>query len=162
MVPVVRTATAAELPALGDIERAADGVFESVGIVFPPGTTVVETVTDPSDVLVVGDPPVAFAYVGQVDDHLHLFQIAVDPRWAKQGIGTALMQAVFDRAGSRGVTLTTFADVPWNAPWYTRLGFGVLAEPGPELAELVAEERRAGLDELGARVVLRRPAQNET
>lgn len=26
------------------------------------------------------------------------------------------------------VTLTTFRDVPWNAPFYTRLGFAMLDE----------------------------------
>lgn len=159
MVPAVRIATAVELSALGDIERAADGVFASVGIVFPPGGAVVETVSDPANVLVAGDPPVAFAYVGELDGHLHLHQIAVDPACARQGIGTALMDAVVARAGSRGVTLTTFASVPWNGPWYSKLGFSVLADPGPELAELVREERLAGLDDLGERWVMYRASQ---
>ncbi|MFC0112929.1 GNAT family N-acetyltransferase [Kibdelosporangium aridum] len=159
MVPAVRVASAAELPALGAIERAADGVFAAVGIVFPPGGTVIGTATDPADVLVVGDPPVAFAYVGQLDEHLHLHQIAVDPACARQGFGTALMEAVIARAGARGVTLTTFATVPWNGPWYSKLGFSVMPEPGPELAELVREERLGGLDGLGERWVMYRPSQ---
>ncbi|ONI79327.1 hypothetical protein ALI144C_26255 [Actinosynnema sp. ALI-1.44] len=159
MISAVRIARAAELPALGEIERAADGVFVAVGIVFPPGTTVVETVTDPADVLVTGDPPVAFAYTGQLDAHLHLHQIAVDPAHARRGIGTELMRAVLTRAGDRAVTLTTFADVPWNGPWYRELGFTVFDEPGPELAELVSEERRAGLDALGDRLVMIRHAR---
>ncbi|MCE7009582.1 GNAT family N-acetyltransferase [Kibdelosporangium philippinense] len=158
----MRTASAADLPTLGDIERAADRVFEAVGIVFPPGGTVVDTVTDPADVLVAGDPPVAFAYVGPLDGHLHLHQIAVDPAYARQGLGTALMQAVIARAGARGVTLTTFADVPWNGPWYAKLGFTVLAEPGPELAELVHEERLGGLNALGERWVMYRPSRIRT
>lgn len=158
MVPAVRTADAAELPFLGEIERAADLVFHSVGIVFPPGT-VIDTVQDPDNVLVMGDPPVAFAYVGQLDDHLHLHQIAVHPQHARQGLGTVLMRAVFERAGALGVTLTTFADVPWNMPWYTKLGFFVLETPGPELAAVVREERDAGLDDLGERLVMYRPPQ---
>jgi hypothetical protein len=38
--------------------------------------------------------------------------------------------------------VVTFRDVPWNAPYYARLGFVVVerAEQGPELAALVAEE----------------------
>ena len=40
------------------------------------------------------------------------------------------------RLGLPCLTLTTFRDVPWNAPWYSRLGF----EPAPDeprLAELL-------------------------
>jgi hypothetical protein len=44
--------------------------------------------------------------------------------------------------GRLAVTLTTFRDVPWNAPYYERLGFTVVAaaDQGPELAAVVAEE----------------------
>nr|WP_042181093.1 GNAT family N-acetyltransferase [Kibdelosporangium sp. MJ126-NF4]CEL14801.1 probable acetyltransferase [Kibdelosporangium sp. MJ126-NF4]CTQ96570.1 probable acetyltransferase [Kibdelosporangium sp. MJ126-NF4] len=162
MISAVRIASAAELPALGDVERAADGMFASVGIVFPPGAAVVETVADPADVLVTGDPPVAFAYTGPLDGHLHVHQIAVRPDHTRRGLGTALMNAVFARAGARSVTLTTFADVPWNGPWYRGLGFTVLEQPGPELGKLVIEERRAGLDALGARLVMIRRARTGT
>lgn len=155
MVPAVRTAVAAELPLLGDIERAADGLFAPLGIVFPPGT-VIDEVGDRAHVLVAGDPPVAFAYVGPVGPDLHVHQIAVHPRHARQGIGTALMAAVFDLAGPRAVTLTTFRDIAWNGPWYVRLGFSEVAEPGPELADVIAAEHAAGLDDLGRRVAMRR------
>jgi GNAT superfamily N-acetyltransferase len=159
MVPAVRTATATELAVLGDVERAADEVFAPLGIVFPPGT-VIDEVTDPSAVLVAGDPPVAFAYAVPLDGHLHLHQIAVHPSEHRRGLGSALMAAVISRAGAAGVTLTTFRDVPWNGPWYTRLGFTEVTEPGPGLAALVAGERAAGLVELGARAAMYRPGQN--
>lgn len=32
------------------------------------------------------------------------------------------------QAAYPAVTLTTFRDVPWNAPFYTRLGFSMLSE----------------------------------
>ena len=41
------------------------------------------------------------------------------------------------------LTLTTFTDVPWNRPYYERLGFTVLDDLGPELAALVAHEHEA-------------------
>ena len=46
------------------------------------------------------------------------------------------------------VTLTTFRDVPWNAPYYERCGFRTLteAELTPELAEVRARESEHGLD----------------
>jgi hypothetical protein len=52
--------------------------------------------------------------------------------------------------------LTTFAHVPWNAPYYARLGFAVLTsdELGPELRATREGER--WLDELQPRVAMRR------
>ncbi|GAA3164288.1 GNAT family N-acetyltransferase [Planomonospora alba] len=156
----VRWATAEELPGLAAVETAADGLFAQVGIVFPPGTTMVEEAGDPSRVLVAGDPPVAFAMVGQADGNVHLDQLAVHPDHGRRGIGGRLVEAVCAHAaaaGSPAVTLTTFRDVPWNGPWYARRGFAVLdpAEWGPELAALVEHERELGI-ELAPRVVMRR------
>ncbi|CAN5517152.1 GNAT family N-acetyltransferase [soil metagenome] len=49
--------------------------------------------------------------------------------------------------GLDGLTLTTFRDVPWNAPYYRRLGFTDLpdTEWGPHLRAKVAREAAAGL-----------------
>jgi hypothetical protein len=46
------------------------------------------------------------------------------------------------------VTLTTFRDVPWNAPYYERIGYRALREDeiGPELRALMAREAGHGLD----------------
>ncbi|GAA3138279.1 hypothetical protein [Nonomuraea salmonea] len=49
---MVRWAEADELAGLVPIELAADRLFEQVGIVFPPGTTMIEEVADPHAVLV--------------------------------------------------------------------------------------------------------------
>ncbi|MBB4918184.1 GNAT family N-acetyltransferase [Streptosporangium saharense] len=156
----VRRASAGELPGLAEVEIAADGVFAQVGIVFPPGTTMVEEVEDPSRVLVAGDPPFGFAMVGWVDGQVHLDQLAVHPDHGRRGVGGSLLEAVCAHAlaeGASAVTLTTFRDVPWNAPWYARRGFAVLGEEewGPELAALVAHERELGI-ELAPRVAMRR------
>ncbi|MFC7588769.1 hypothetical protein ACFQYP_37510 [Nonomuraea antimicrobica] len=51
---MVRWAEEHELAGLVSIELAADGLFEQVGIVFPPGTTMIEEVDDPGVVLVEG------------------------------------------------------------------------------------------------------------
>ncbi|MEO3788719.1 GNAT family N-acetyltransferase [Nonomuraea sp. B10E15] len=157
---MVRWADAGELAGLADVELAADGIFAEVGIVFPPGTTVIEEVDDPGRVLVEGEPPEGFALLGRVDGNVHLDQLAVHPRSMRRGIGGRLMAAVIDHARASGapeVTLTTYRDVPWNAPWYTRHGFTALPEPewGPELRALVAHERELGL-EIAPRVVMRR------
>ena len=59
--------------------------------------------------------------------------------------------------GYDGVTLTTFRDVPWNAPYYRTCGFEDMAdgEVGPELRALVVEEAGYGLDP-AKRVCMRR------
>ncbi|RGA06219.1 N-acetyltransferase [Microbispora triticiradicis] len=137
-------------------------MFAPLGIVFPPGTTVVEECDDPARVIVAGRPPVGFALLGVVDGLTHLEQIAVHPGHANQGIGTRLLEAVFATAAApqstnRAVTLTTFRDVPWNAPWYARRGFRVIqpSEWGPELSALVEHERALGI-EVAPRVVMRK------
>ncbi|GAA3215449.1 GNAT family N-acetyltransferase [Nonomuraea helvata] len=157
---MVRWAETDELSGLVAVELAADGLFEQVGIVFPPGTTMIEEVDDPGAVLVEGAPPAGFAMIGWVDGNLHLEQLAVHPRSMRQGIGGRLMAAVIDHAGAAGapaVTLTTYRDVPWNAPWYARHGFSVMPEEewGPELRAVVEHERELGI-EVAPRVVMRR------
>ena len=63
-----------------------------------------------------------------------------------------MLQQVADAArdaGARELTLTTFAKVPWNAPFYARFGFEVLDERllSPRLREILANERAHGLTE---------------
>lgn len=81
------------------------------------------------DVLVATGPddrPVGFAAARPVGAHLHLAELSVDPDHGRIGVGRALVEAVAGLARRRelaGVTLTTFRDVPFNAPFYARLGF---------------------------------------
>ena len=60
-------------------------------------------------------------------------------------------------AGHRAVTLTTFRDIPWNAPFYESAGFRPLGAPevGPGLAAIVRDEAARGLDP-GQRLAMRR------
>ncbi|WP_255212927.1 GNAT family N-acetyltransferase, partial [Burkholderia pseudomallei] len=57
---------------------------------------------------------------------LYLEEVDVAPEQAGRRIGSALIEAVAARAraaGARQVVLSTFRHVPWNAPYYRRLGF---------------------------------------
>jgi GNAT superfamily N-acetyltransferase len=106
------------------------------------------------------DGPVGYAVVDVVDDCAHVEQVSVRPDHQGQGVGRALLDRVQSwaaSAGLDGVTLTTFADVPWNGPLYEHLGFRVLddGEIGPELRALVAKEAAHGLDP-STRVCMRR------
>jgi ribosomal protein S18 acetylase RimI-like enzyme len=103
---------------------------------------------------------VGFIVVDAVDGCAHIEEVAVAPHAGRRGHGTALVDeaerwAVRSRLSA--VTLTTFRDVPWNGPWYARLGFRELGEHEwtPAIRELRDEEHRNGLDK-ELRIVMRR------
>jgi GNAT superfamily N-acetyltransferase len=111
-------------------------------------------------VFVVGAPPVGFAQVGEADGNAHLEELAVLPGHMRQGLGTRLIETACAWAAEHGypaITLTTYADVPWNAPYYERLGFAVVDDFGPDVRERRDHEAAVGLDTVGPRVVMRRP-----
>lgn len=97
------------------------------------------------------DVPVGFAVTIIVDGNAHLHEVSVDPAHGKQGIGRRLVEAVCEWAALQSfdrVTLSTFRDIPWNEPFYRKLGFNELAETehGPQMKTLRDEERESGLD----------------
>jgi GNAT superfamily N-acetyltransferase len=107
-----------------------------------------------------GDRPVAYLIADVVDGLLHLEQVSVHPDAARRGIGRSLIEHLARVAAAEGVpalTLTTFAEVPWNAPYYERCGFRRLAdaELGPGLREIRGREAAHGLDRW-PRVCMRR------
>jgi GNAT superfamily N-acetyltransferase len=72
-----------------------------------------------------------FAIGREVDDTFYLQQIDVIPEHGRRGIGSALVSAIFERAKQQGysiVSLSTFRDLPWNAPFYSKRGFRILEE----------------------------------
>ena len=113
-------------------------------------------------VALADDVAVGFAHVEVIEpDAAHLEEIDVDPAHGRRGLGAKLVRRVCDwaaRNGYAGVTLTTFRDVPWNMPFYRRLGFGIVADEhlSPALRAVVADEVRRGLDP-SRRVVMKRP-----
>lgn len=157
--PAVRLAEEADLPLLDAIEEASDRLYQPLGIwPLPPmspgarGAEAARTVTT----FVAGRPPVAMLRLEQVDGALHVGQVGVVPEHTRRRIGTRLMLAAVSWGRDRGyvaITLTTFADVAFNAPWYRSLGFAEIDPPyGPELSAVLAEE--ADLEKLGRRVVM--------
>lgn len=150
--------TEAELPRLRDIERAAGLAFADIGMrrVAEEEPLTVEELRrflDAGCAWVAGEPsPVAYLIAEQVDGNVHIEQVSVHPEHARKRIGAALIEHVARLAAGRGVpalTLTTFTEVPWNAPYYRRCGFRVLAdaEITDGLRAIRAREAEAGLDE---------------
>jgi GNAT superfamily N-acetyltransferase len=94
---------------------------------------------------------IGFATCEAFEHELHLWELAVRLDAQGKGAGRALIAAVVDEARARGlpaVTLTTFRDIPWNAPFYARCGFVELSdgEWGPFLTLVREKEVEIGLD----------------
>lgn len=94
---------------------------------------------------------VGFALSEIVDGEAYLTEIDVHPEHARRGIGTRLVETVADWAFEEGfahLVLVTFRHLPWNAPFYRKLGFVAMAEDelGAELREIFTEEAAAGID----------------
>lgn len=154
----VRLAREPDLDALAEIERAAAALFRRVGIdgAFLDATTPrpdLEAACADGRLWVatIDDGAIAgFALVRHLDGAPHLEEIDVHPAHGRRGLGSALVRVVqrwVQERGARSLTLSTFRDVPWNAPFYERLGFRAAShdELGPSLRELVAIERDKGL-----------------
>lgn len=158
------------LPALSAIELAAAQMLQGHAPQHALAeTTSIDTFRRAADagrlwVALAGDMPVGFALVEMLSDDLpHLDELDVRPDQGRRGLGTALVQAVCrwaEVSGFAQLTLTTFRDVAWNMPFYSRLGFSELprAVLSRELLQVVAAETRRGLDP-DARVVMAYPCK---
>jgi ribosomal protein S18 acetylase RimI-like enzyme len=164
----IRPAEEAELPLLQDIERAAGEPFRALGMAEiaddePPSLAELDRHRRDGHawVAVDGTGRIAGYLLGDaVDGAAHVEQVSVHPDAARRGVGRALIGRLAEHAPAEGLTaltLTTFSEVPWNAPYYARLGFRILTEP--ELTDGLREIRRAetrhGLDRW-PRVCMRR------
>ncbi len=98
----------------------------------------------------VGDTLAGFLVNEPFRRELHIWEMSVHPRFQKRGIGAGLVRACLIDARNSGfaaATLTTFHDVPWNAPFYGKLGFEEVSalDAHPRLAGELALEADNGL-----------------
>jgi GNAT superfamily N-acetyltransferase len=146
-----------DVPALAAIELAAGAMLEG----HAPASVLNEPTSEADHrhaqaqgllwVALDGDTPVGFAHVEMLAPDLpHLEELDVHPRHGRHGLGTALVRTVCDwarRAGYTALTLTTFRAVPWNMPFYAKLGFEEVPADAlrAELAAVVRDEAARGL-----------------
>lgn len=72
-----------------------------------------------------------YAIAQDVDGEAYLCQIDVHPGYGRRGVGRKLVERVCMWAKDRDyhrILLSTFLDIEWNAPFYAKLGFKILAE----------------------------------
>jgi ribosomal protein S18 acetylase RimI-like enzyme len=166
---MIRLTRSDELPALREVERAAGALFRVVGMDAiadhePPSVEELALFQQDGRAWVATDDtdqPVGYLLVDVVDGAAHVEQVSVHPSHARQGLGRTLLETAVLWAQQQAldaVTLTTFSDVPWNAPYYQRLGFRTLAEAevSEGLRRIREQEAARGLD-AWPRVSMRRP-----
>lgn len=128
-----------DIPLLPAIERSAAQSFRQIPAlawlaeseVISPERHRLFLETDHSLLAVADERPIGFLLTEPLDDALFIVEIAVHQAWQGRGIGCMMLEQVIEsarQAAYPAVTLTTFRDVPWNAPFYTRLGFSMLSE----------------------------------
>lgn len=167
MTVAIRPALASEIEAVREIERASAsrfiGVMDALAHDEPSPATVLEARVPAGGLLVaeVERELTAFVMLRPVGDSLYIEQIDVLPAFERRRIGASLIDAVAEQARTTGrsrLTLSTFREIPWNAPYYRRLGFADIDDQKltPDLMEIRREHLARGLDE-SARVFMERP-----
>ncbi|MFB9839304.1 GNAT family N-acetyltransferase [Actinoallomurus acaciae] len=164
----IRTVREEELPVLRVIERAAGECFRDIGMPEiaddePPPVEVLAAYRRNGHAWVAADDadrPVAYLIAEVVDGAMHVEQVSVHPAAARRGVGRSLLDHLAGVATGDdlpALTLATFAEVPWNAPYYERCGFRRLDEATltPGLREIRRREAAYGLDRW-PRVCMRR------
>ena len=151
----IRPTTLSDVAALSAIERAAAGRFRDIpelawladGEVIPAEQHLDYAERGLSWLALANDQPVGFVLAEAHPSSLFIVELSVDLDWQGKGIGRQLIARVADCARKRGLTalmLTTFRDVPWNAPFYARLGFEMMTRLTPELRQKREEETAHG------------------
>jgi len=161
----IRPAREDDLDLLPTIEAMAAARFREVGLDWiaerpPEEPAVYEPFLRKGGLVVAAAPDdtaVGFIAIGTVDDEGYIDEINVLPGFGRQGVGNGLIAAAEAIAAGRGqarVRLTTFRDVPWNAPWYRRRGFREIEPSGVGEALQKIWRRQADLRGLAPRLLM--------
>ncbi len=155
----IKPATVADIESMRALERRAAQQFRTIGFEFCADGPV-RDITEHGRILDCGITLAAFAADGglagfamfePLDGEVHLVEIDVDPVHQRLGLARRLIAGGIDWSrlkGFDGMTLTTYRDVPWNAPYYRRLGFEEF-KPGPDrkgLLRTINQEAAWGFD----------------
>jgi len=164
----IRLARPGDMPRLREIEDRAGAMFSGLGLIedgldvsFP--TEDLMTLIGLRQVWVAcetPDVPVGMVIASVRDGAAYIEEMDVLPVHRRQGLGTLLLDQVCAWGQAQGhpaVSLSTFRDVSWNGPFYSKNGFRAL-EPSEWTSGMRAireKEDRHGL-RVEARVFMRR------
>ena len=157
---IIRKTELSDVEHLPLVERSAGSAFKSLPSLAWIADDSVMSVEEHKHLLAKGLSWIALNSLSQticgfinaevIDGEFYVGEVSVSEAYQKKGIGSKLFETALTEAKSLGLstaTLTTFIDVPWNAPYYQRLGFVILtADKLPQyLKRKLQEEKLAGL-----------------
>ncbi len=130
----IRLARTSDAEAFHLVEEDAAGLLREdpslSGIPVPPSTSAqsYRAVIKKGQCLTaaIGDEVIGFAAAGRVGRELHLHELSVARQHQGRRIGSTLLRALKIDAANSGVsaiTLSTYREIPWNAPFYAKHGF---------------------------------------
>lgn len=154
----LRLARAGDAAAMPAIERAAASAFAADPALAQLDLTASRNEQDYARLIRkghcltahMGEVMAGFLAAEPFRRELHIWEMDVLPQFQRYGIGSGLVRAALIDArnsGFRAITLTTFREVAWNGPFYTRLGFEEVTalDAHPRLAGELANEADDGL-----------------
>ena len=151
-----RLATLDDIPRIAPIELAAGAAFRDIGMGAvadddPIAENELAQAVAEGRLWIASDFGTIRAYLLAIflPECVHIEQLTVHPDAARRGIGAMLIESVCSDArviASGVLTLITFRDVPWNAPYYRRICFADLAEESwpAGVADIVHAEQAKG------------------
>jgi len=155
---LIREADPEDYQFLPEIEADAAQVFRAVGLagiadMQPNPPEYYKTLLEPKIILLAEykSVPAGFGVAYPVDGQAYLREVSVKQAFSGRGIGRQLVEALIQKAIAQGydkMILRTFRDIPFNTPFYQKLGFEIF-EPDtnwPELTKIIGHEKTAGLE----------------
>ena len=147
----VRPASIADIPAIVAVELSASALFTNTHMDWAVGeVSTPEELAAPIEHghvwVAEHDHEIAgYLCAEPMGDQFHIEEVSVAAAYQRRGIGRLLIDALADEARRQGfgaLSLTTDRTLPWNAPYYERLGFRTLTSeqtPASLAVELVAK-----------------------
>lgn len=157
---MIRPARPADLPDVARVERSAATVFAGTHMDFAANDApnaagdLLDAIARQLMWVALAEAEIAgFVFAEPCAGGLYVRELSVAATFQKRGIGAALMETLIAAARARGdqlLVLTTDRTLPWNAPFYRRLGFAIVEGDAipPEAQVRLARQYADGFDPL--------------
>jgi GNAT superfamily N-acetyltransferase len=167
--PTVRLARPSDVPLLGSVESSAATLFSTFPSLAhhshgpPVPQSELEIYLSANNLWVAvddADAPIGFLCGHSIDSSFYIAEISVAEDWQKKGVGRSLIERMCKDVkilSYSDVILTTYRDVPWNGPWYIKVGFEELhvKDWGEQITKKMELEKSEGFD-MERRCVMKR------